>query len=161
VEALPADSADAAIAAALLRATADSSDQVKARAAAALGDGPATPEVIQALCRLLTDDTAAVKVNAAQALGRLGPAAAAAAEPLGQALRTGEVELRRQVLRSLAQIDPAAVLPVAATALDDGDEAVRMMASAALLKVPELPAELVPALIEALSDPDVQVRSNA
>ena len=33
---------------------------MKARAAAALGDGPATPEVVAALSRLLTDDTAAV-----------------------------------------------------------------------------------------------------
>lgn len=162
VNALAPSAGEPGVGDAIITAAADGSDSVKERVAAAIGEaGIAAPKALQALARMLGDDTAAVQIAAAQALGKIGPAAAPAAETLAQLLRTGDVALRRQVLRSLALIDPAALLPFAATALNDDDAEVRKFTSAAMLKAPHLTESLVVALIAALRDPEVQVRSNA
>lgn len=152
----------ASVCAALLRIADDTSDEVKVQGATVLGDtGVAAPAVLEVLTRLLNNDTVAVQVSAARALGKLGPTAADAVEHLTRAMLTGEVMLRRQVLWALAQIDPAGAVAMFAAGLNDEDAEVRKLASAGLLKVPQLPEDVVTSLVSALRDPEVQIRSNA
>ena len=67
----------------------------------------ASPALIDGLCRrLLEDDSALVQAHAALALGKLGPAAVAAGEPLLQAAQTGEVSVREEAMRAIAMIQP-------------------------------------------------------
>jgi HEAT repeat protein len=155
--------ADGETVAALTAALGDASDQVKVGVTRALARlGRATPEVVTGLCQLLQDDTPDVQASAALALGKLGPEARAAGEPLLRTLQTGDTSLREQVLRAVALIQP----PEAATAfmagLRDNDAQNRKLASAGLMKAEgDVPAEVLPLLLESLKDPDLQVRSNA
>jgi HEAT repeat protein len=162
VQALAPLASREAVRTALLQAIHDPSGDVKVQVANVLGEMQlAVPAATEGLGHLLGDDTVVVQVSAARALGRLGPAAASMIDSLAHALLTGGVELRRQVIHSLALIDPPAALPTFLAALNDDDPEVRKLASAGLLKVPQLPAEVAPALIDALGDPDVRVRANA
>jgi HEAT repeat protein len=141
----------------------DANDQVKVAATRVLPKlaGP-TPAVIDGLCRrLLEDDSAWVQVHAALALGKLGPAAAAAGEPLLRASQTGEVSVREQALRALALIQPPEMVPAFTSGLTDADAEVRKVASGGWMKAPSVPEEVIPVLVAALRDPEVRVRTNA
>ena len=120
--------------------------------------------MVDGLCRrLLDDDSAWVRRDAAAALGQLGPAAAAAAGPRCSAPPgPGEAAVREQAMRAVAMIQP----PETAEALDgraQGRRArdIRMVASAGWMKAAAIPEEAIPALVEALRDPEAQVRANA
>ena len=122
----------------------------------------ATPAVIEGLCRrLLEDDSDWVQAHAALALGKLGPAAAAAGGPLLHAAQTGEVSVREQAMRAIAMIQPPETTQAFAAGLKDACGDIRMVASAGWMNAAAIPEEAIPALVEALRDPEVQVRANA
>ncbi len=76
------------------------------------------------------------------------------------AAQTMEVSVREQAMRAIAMIQPPEADTAFASGLKDADGEIRKMAS----RVDEcgdhrrLP---IPALVEALRDPEVQVRANA
>jgi HEAT repeat protein len=112
---------------ALVRALDDDRHEVRAEAAASLGElGEAGS--IPALIKRLDDGVPAVRQNAAIALGTLRHADGF--EPLALALREGPADLRFQAATSLAEIDPARAYEPLVAALDDRDPQV--VAAAAL-----------------------------
>jgi len=146
---------------ALLELLGDASDEVEAAVAAALGSlDAASEETITGLVRLLHHDGDLVPAAAARSLGQLGAGAAAGREALEQRLPSGSAALRQQIVRALTQIQPEQSLPAFLIGLHDTDIEVRRLASAGLMMVADLPADLLPAIAEGLKDPDVQVRSN-
>ncbi len=141
----------------------DPNDQVKIEVTRVLPQmAGATPEVIDGLCRqLLNDDSAPVQAHAALALGKLGPDAVKAGQPLLRAAQTGESSVREQAMRAIAMIQPPEALEAFAGGLRDASTDVRVLASAGWMNAEDVPDEAVPALLEALRDPEVRVRSNA
>src|SRR5262249_33226762 len=123
--------------------------------------GEPAAEEIEALCRLVQDDNALVQVRATEALGKLGAAAAGAAEALAGVARTGTVELRVEALRAPAVIQPPRAGLAFGGGLKDPAAEVRVLSSAGLIKAADVPAEVHPQLIESLRDPEAQVRANA
>ena len=99
--------------------------------------------------------------HAALALGKLGPAAAAAGGPLLRAAQTGEVSVREQAMRAIAMIQPPETAAAFTAGLKDACGDIRMVASAGWMNATAIPEEAIPALVEALRDPEVQVRANA
>jgi HEAT repeat protein len=79
-------------------------------------------------------------------LSEIGPAAAAAAEPLAKLAKDGSIEDRVQSILALARIGKAAKVagPVLVEALDSPDESLRYVAAYALgaIQVPESDAQL-------------------
>ena len=140
----------------------DANDQVKVQATKVLPKlAGATPEVIDSLCRrLLEDDSDWVQLYAALALGRLGPAAAAAGASLLRAAQTGEVSVREQAMRAIAMIQPPETTEALAAGLKDACGDIRRVASAGWMNATAIAEEAIPALIEGLRDPEVQVRAN-
>ena len=140
----------------------DANDQVKVAVTQVLPNlAGATPAVIEGLCRrLLEDDSDWVQVHAALALGQLGPAATAAGEPLLRAAQTGVVSVREQAMRAIAKIQPPETAEAFAAGIKDACGDVRMVASAGWMNATAISEEAIPALIEALCDPEVQVRAN-
>ncbi|WP_165250401.1 HEAT repeat domain-containing protein [Paludisphaera soli] len=153
----------AAVVRGLLDLLDDPNDQVKVEAARVLPRlAGATPEVVEGLCRqLLEDDSDTVQAHAALALGKLGPEAAAAGEPLLRAARTGEVGVREQAMRAIAMIQPPEAVEAFAVGLKDASVEVRTLASAGWMNAEAVPPEAAPALVEALRDPESRVRANA
>jgi HEAT repeat protein len=141
----------------------DGNDEVAARAIRLAPSLSAADAVLPALRARLAGTTPnpLVQVAAAVALGRLGPAAVAAAPELGAAARGGDAELREAAMRALALIQPPDAAEVFAAGLRDAEPRVRKVASAGLMKVADLPEEAIPAVAESLRDPDEQVRANA
>jgi HEAT repeat protein len=121
----------------------------------------ATPAVIDGLCRrLLEDDSDWVQVYAALALGKLGPAAAPAGASLLRAAQTGEVSVREQAMRAIAIIQPPETPQAFAVGLKDDCGDIRRVASAGWMNATSIWEESIPDLVEALRDPEVQVRAN-
>jgi HEAT repeat protein len=147
---------------ALLRVVADTNDAVKIQVTKALPRlAGATTPVIEALRQLLQDDNPEVQVAAALALGKLGPAAAPAGEALLQAAQTGAAAVRDQALRAIAIIQPPEAALAFRGGLKDSQEEIRKVASAGFIKAAEITEDIIPDLIAALRDPEIQVRANA
>ncbi len=140
----------------------DANDQVKVEVTKVLPNlAGATPAVIDGLCRrLLEDDSDWVQVYAALALGKLGPAAEAAGGPLLHAARNGVVSVREQAMRAIAKIQPPETAEAFAVGLKDACGDVRMVASAGWMNATAISEDAIPALVEALRDPEIQVRAN-
>ncbi len=140
----------------------DANNQVKVEVTKVLPNlAGATPALIDGLCvRLLDEDSDWVQVYAAMALGKLGPAAAAAGGPLLHAARNGVVSVREQAMRAIAKIQPPETALALAAGLKDVCGDVRMVASAGWMNATAISEQAIPALIEALCDPEVQVRAN-
>jgi HEAT repeat protein len=141
----------------------DANDQVKVAAIKVLPKlAGATPAVVAGLCRLLLEDASVwVQVNAALALGKLGPAAVAAGGPLLRAIQTGEESVREQAMRATAMIQPPEILAAFTAGLKDANGDIRKVASGGWMRAPSIPPEVVPMLVLALRDSEVQVRANA
>src|SRR5262249_53700867 len=153
---------DPSAAADLVKALQDPSDAVKVQAARALSRQSGPPAgVVEGLCRLLDDDSDEVRAEAALALGKLGPAAAAAGGPLLRVLQTAGAAVREPAMRAMAMIQPPEGEAAFLLGLKDAQAEVRKVASAGLVKAPQLTAPVLPYLVEALRDPEAQVRSNA
>ena len=153
---------DEAIVNALLLLLDDTNDQVKVQATKVLPRlAGATTAVIDGLSRrLLEDDSDWVQVCAALALGRLGPGAAAAGPALFRAAQTGEVSVREQAMRAIALIQPLETTEAFVAGLKDACGDIRRVASAGWMNAPAIAEAAIPALIEGLRDPEVQVRGN-
>jgi hypothetical protein len=120
----------------LLPALAESSNQVRFYAVAAIGRiGPAAQPAIPELSAVLGDASWKVRRIAAEALGALGPAARPAIDRLVECLRSDQNDwVRSNAATALAKIDPgaAAVRAALSLALRDGSEKVRNAARRAL-----------------------------
>jgi HEAT repeat protein len=146
----------------LIRLLEDANDQVKVEVTRALPKlAGATPEVIDGLCRrLLEDDSEWVQVSSALALGQLGRAAGVAGGPLLHAVQNGVVNVREQAMRAIAKIQPPETAEAFTAGLKDACGDVRMVASAGWMNATAITEQAIPALIEALDDPEVRVRAN-
>ena len=146
----------------VIRLLDDANDQVKVEVTKVLPNlAGATSPVIAGLCRrLLEDDSEWVQVYAALALGKLGPAAAAAGGPLLHVVRNGVESVREQAMRAIAKIQPLETAEAFAVGLKDASADVRIVASAGWMNAPTISEQAIPALIEALGDPEIQVRAN-
>ncbi len=140
----------------------DANDQVKVEVIKVLPRlAGATPKVIDGLCRrLLEDDSDWVQLCSALALGQLGRAAGAAGGPLLQAVQNGVENVREQAMRAIAKIQPPETAEAFAVGLKDACGDVRMMASAGFMNSTAISEQAIPALVEALGDPEVRVRAN-
>ncbi len=140
----------------------DPNDQVKVEVTKVLpGLAGATPAVIDGLCRrLLEDDSDWVQDCAAIALGKLGPSASPAGGPLLYAARNGVAGVREQAMRAIARIQPPETAEALTAGLEDACGDVRLVASAGWMNATSIPDGAIGALVEALGDPEVQVRAN-
>lgn len=141
----------------------DANDAVKLRALRVLpklaGDGA---DLVEAFTRRLAeDDSHDVQAEAARALGQLGQPAAAAGPALLRAVQTAAAGVRVEAMRAVAMIQPPEAADAFSAGLHDAEAVVRKVASAGWQKADAIPESAVPALVEALHDPDLQVRANA
>jgi HEAT repeat protein len=146
----------------LIQLLEDGNDQVKVAVTKVLPKlAGATPAVIDGLCRrLLEDDSDWVQVSSALALGQLGRAAGVAGGPLLHAVQNGVVSVREQAMRAIAKIQPPETAEAFTAGLKDACGDVRMVASAGWMNVTAITDQAIPALVEALGDPEVRVRAN-
>ena len=141
----------------------DANDQVKVEVTKVLPKlAGATPAVIDGLCRrLLEDDSDWVQVYAALALGKLGRAGGGRGRPPAPR-RPDRGSERARTGHASDRHDP--------TTRDDRGirrrsqgclrRHSRMVASAGWMNATAIAEEAIPALVEALGDPEVQVRAN-
>ncbi len=143
----------------------DSSPGVRSMAAQALGQTPPeqASEVVPALAEALADGNAKVRASAAIALSKLGPAAAPAAEELGQMMRNGDHKDARWATEALGAMGSSA-----STALDalieelSSDVALnRSRAAWAIGNIGPSAAPAVRQLAGLTADSDASVRSAA
>jgi HEAT repeat protein len=146
----------------LLPLLADPNDQVKIQVCEVLSNWSNSAErIVEGLCQVLAkDDSTWVQGAAAQALTRLGPAAVAAGPALVRLAQTGEAGVREQAMRALVMIQPPEAGAGFESGLTDPTPEVRVMASAGWMRAASVPTS-APALVEALRDPEQQVRANA
>jgi len=121
------------------------------------GDAKAT---VPALSEALKDENWSVRMSAGNALREFGPGAKAAVPPLTEALRDNNKDVRRAAAYALAEIGPDAKTAVAALAEACKDKGTRVSAHYALFRIAS-DQKAIPALIEALSDEDMEVRWNS
>jgi len=135
--------------AALSRAMSDKSELLRANAALALGNIHHT-KAVPALCNALKDTAAVVRLNAAEALGKIGDKHAI--EPLSETLLDDERDVVDAAAAALQKIglptDPASQAKFA-VARSNWNSAVALGAAA------------VEVLIEAMSNPNMDIRRNA
>lgn len=109
---------------------------------------------------------ARVSVDLAEALGSIGAAAGDAAPTLRDALREGDLSLRRASARALGRIGPVGrfsemVLPALTRALLDQHELVRVAAADALGDIGQGAKNALTSLVAALGDESTYVRTQS
>ncbi len=142
----------------LVEALRDSDDSVRKAAAYALGDyGPAAAEAIGPLIKIFAEEKSERQLEIVETLGRIG---VKAVPQLAAILRSEEPELRRAAARAIEEIGPEAAdaVPALIGLLGDEDEQACSSASRALGLIGS-PA--IPALTEALRDPNPAIRGGA
>ena len=144
---------DAAVVDALLTALGDAEEDVRAQAAATLGDLRA-PGAAPALLRALADAQPTVRQHAARALGELG--AAQAVEPLARLAGDADADVRVTALTALGEIADPRAAPAVSRALADADAAVRAAAAHALGEMRHAPDAGAIAAVLRDSDPCVR-----
>lgn len=117
----------------------------------------APPTEVATLVRSLTDAEPEVREHATAELGRLGPAAQEAVEPLLVALSHEDPYLRGAAAVALGHIGEAAV-PALIRALGSGNSELRWSATIALGRVGAPAGKALPELIQLLADPSEDVR---
>lgn len=120
----------------------------------------APPADLATLVQRLGDGAPAVREQAAAQLGRLGPQAHAAVQPLLAALGHADPYMRGAAAVALGQIGDAAV-PALTQALGSDNAELRRSAAIALGRVGASAGRALPDLIRLLADPDRQVRQVA
>jgi HEAT repeat protein len=118
---------------------------------------PAVPALIKAL----QDRDPQVRAAAATTLGKIGPAASAAAIALMRAIGDKDANVRSQVVQAIAKIGKKAYVPYFITALNSSRKWERYSAVHALRAIGKDAAAAVPALIRVLEDKDMWMRVNA
>lgn len=142
----------------------DASEDVRLRAAEALGKFGAAAVPAQAALIGALDGPDMVATEAAKSLGKLGSGAREAPPALGRALQRSDVYLRREAAKALARFGPGAVpaLRALTEALGaDRDKIVRLNAAQALGAIGSQAQEAVPALRRALDDKESLVAVKA
>jgi HEAT repeat protein len=121
------------------------------------------PEHVRAVAELLADKHQGVRREAALNLGRMGPAAAAAAPQLLTALRDEDPIVRTAAVRALGHICPQGdgVLAALGAALQDQSAMVRRRTLDTLGEIGPPARALLPAVQEALHDSEPEVRQAA
>jgi beta-lactamase regulating signal transducer with metallopeptidase domain/vesicle coat complex subunit len=147
---------DAAVVDALLTALGDADEDVRAQAAATLGDLHA-PGAAPALLRALGDAQPAVRQQAARSLGELRTAEAV--EPLVRLAGDADVDVRGTAIMALGEIADPRAAPAVSRALADADADVRAAAARALGEMRHAPD--AGAIAAALRDSDPGVRRAA
>ncbi len=167
----------------------DDVQSAAAAALAELGDGAAP--AVETLIAQLKDNDPEVRAHSARALGMIGNPAVVAAEPLAELVADEDATVRRMAVGALANIKPGAdqVVPLMIKMLSDADPQVLALATHslaeagpsvvpamikamedeqtvyfAILVLAELgpdAKEAVPALAQALSHEDAEVRHEA
>jgi CubicO group peptidase (beta-lactamase class C family) len=120
----------------------------------------APPDDVASLVRQLGEADPARREQAAAQLGRLGPRAAAAVEPLVAALGDEDLYLRGAAAVALGRIGGAA-LPALNQALGSDHAGRRASAAIALGRLGAPAGQALPVLIRLLADPSEQVRQVA
>jgi HEAT repeat protein len=132
--------------------------------------GPEAKEAVPALIESLASDDREVRGTAAYALGKIGPAAAAAAEKLTERLEQLEAaEDKVALVWALLKLKPgdpalaAKAVPLLLGALDHQESLVRMEAAASLGEIgpPAAQPEVIDRLKQLLTDPDDAVQAAA
>lgn len=150
---------------ALCSATGDSDSLVRQTALAALGRiGPdadsAAPDVIRALMSGPTDE----RLTAAYALGRFRAGAKETVPPLIEALNDPDAEVRQAAARAigtLGQVADAAAPVLIAGLKNNRQVAIRIAIVNCLGQIGLASGVTVPALVDALKDPSIDVRLGA
>lgn len=136
-------------------------------------DSAEAKAVVPALCSVLKSADPVFRVEAADALASMRADAKVAVPALANALKDSDVVVRRHAARALENIGPDAkdALPAVIAALKDSDAGVRYSCLSALQKmycetktVVTMRCDVktvVPVLIEALRDPNIQMRTSA
>jgi HEAT repeat protein len=147
---------------AALRDPRSEAEQLKSALKASALLGKRAAAAIDEVAAVLTEE--GLTTEAAIALSNMGPDAF---EPLRDALRSDDVIVRRESLRSIgklrerAPLDPAAVTPLLLQGLRDADGTVRAVAATYLGIVGSAADQAVPALATGLSDDSPEVRREA
>jgi HEAT repeat protein len=117
-----------------------------------------------ALAKALRDPDDLVRLHAAEAVLRIDPKMPTARTVIRDLLKNPEGDLRAraaETLGLLGELSKPAVASLCATLSTDRDALVRGMAATALGRIRAEPAAAVPALAEAIKDPDMGVRFRA
>jgi HEAT repeat protein len=114
---------------------------------------------IRELVPLLDDEEEQVRIAVAAALGALG--SAEAVESLSAALKDSNAGVRAAAAASLAEIGSKDAVLALVASLKDGDAGVRTRAADALGRIRSHEPTAVAGLLEALSDPEPEVRLTA
>lgn len=149
---------------ALAEALRDSSEDVRLRAAEALGKFGSAGVPAQAALVAALDGPDMVATEAAKSLGKLGPGARDAPLALGRVLQRSDVYLRREAAKALIRFGPGASTALRALTealTGDKDKIVRLSAAQALGAIGSAAQEAVPALRRALDDKDSLVAAKA
>ena len=140
----------------LIKALTDSDDKVRLTATRRLGWSRAG-EAVSALANALADANRDIRYAAAEALSQIGPKAVAAAPALVSAMPDKDNEVRGLIRHALFQIGPGAV-PALVPALADEKVEVRRWVVEILGQYEAGAKEAVPALVNALINPDSQIQ---
>jgi HEAT repeat protein len=118
---------------------------------------------VAALRAALDDSAAAVRTQAVVALGRVGPAAAAAAPRLIALFHDADETVRCQAAEALGRVGAVSESSAAALVglLADASVAVKVSAARALGSLRKVAAPAVPSLVSLLQEPDEAVRAAA
>jgi HEAT repeat protein len=137
-------------------------DEVKVQVAEVLPRCVGSAEsVVEKLSQTLAEDVSPlVQIAVALALAKLGPLASAAGPTLLRVGQTGEAGVREQAMRAMVMIQPPEAQEGFVLGLIDPVPEVRVVASAGWIKAASVPSDVAPALIQALRDPETQVRAN-
>lgn len=140
----------------LIKALKDSDDEVRLTATRRLGWSRAG-EAVPALANALADANRDIRYAAAEALSQIGPKAVAAAPALVSAMPDKDNEVRNLIRHALFQIGPRAV-PALVPALAHEKVEVRRWVVEILGQYEAGAKEAVPALVNALMNPDSQIQ---
>jgi HEAT repeat protein/beta-lactamase regulating signal transducer with metallopeptidase domain len=152
------DSADARLAAALVRALGDSARAVRVNAAYALGERELKSGASALGARLRSDESPEVREMCAWALGEIESRDATSA--LAAAVREDpDVTVRTTAVWALGETEDETAVPALAAALSDSSVDVRGSAAWALGIIE--PRTAPPELVRALRDPSASVRKRA
>jgi HEAT repeat protein len=119
---------------------------------------PAVREAIASRARAVKDKDNWIRAAAVEALGRAGPEARGA---LAEAQRSEDPVVRFLAGRALARANPAGATAVFAPLLKDASATVRALTADELRRLGPRAKSAVPALRQALMDPDEDVRESA
>jgi HEAT repeat protein len=150
----------------LIERLAHRTPEIRVEAASTLGPiARKNDRCVVPLARCLTDPVPEVRAAAASALGQMGPLAAPGIPQLANAMEEGPASVTVAALHALGRIGPEArpSIPRLAALLHPGTNAsiVRSSAATALGRISQCPERAVPALLQAMDDPDENVQQSA